>query len=541
MRNTSLAALAILLSFTPTSAQVGAQQTISSTDIRVDGQTLFTLYYGVGSITPAERAAVVNQRLRGVLMSRPATIKSSVEETDIGWLVLVNDGPIVSVTERDAADGHLSPKDLAVRWAGAIQRGLRQAQEGRLRQTLWRRIAITALVLLVAVAALWGLRYLWGWLTRSLEARRGRIPPLRFRGLELVSGDRLHSGLRRALWLLFGLSLLIVVTTALLLVFGQFPATQDYAKQVFFWIWKPLLDIVRGLIRYLPNLFYILVIVAVTRVALRLVSFIFEQAHRGTISLEPWVHRDVARPTSQILRAIIIVLALFFVAPLVPGTGSTAAKGISVILGLMVSFGSTSTVGNLIAGIVLTYMRPFQLGDRVKLADTVGDVMEKTFLYTKILTIKNEEVMVPSLQALGGSLVNYSAQGKQGKLILHTTVTIGFDAPWRQVHDLLLRAADRTSRLLKDPKPFILQTALDDFYVAYQLNVYTGRPNEMANIYGELHQNIQDSFNEGGIEICSPHYYQLRDGNATTIPADYLKNYQAPRFLVDARVTEAGR
>jgi small-conductance mechanosensitive channel len=333
------------------------------------------------------------------------------------------------------------------------------------------------------------------------------------------------------------LGLLLVVTTALLLVFGQFPATQEYARDVFSWIWKPLVDIFHGIVRYLPNLFYILVIVLVTRLVLRAVSFIFEQAHRGTISLEPWVHRDVARPTSQILKAILVVVALFFVAPLVPGTGSTAAKGISVILGLMVSFGSTSTVGNLIAGIVLTYMRPFQVGDRVKLADTVGDVTEKTFLYTKVLTIKNEEVMVPSLQALSGALVNYSAKGKEGKLILHTSVTIGYDAPWRRVHELLLRAAERTSHVAKDRQSFVLQTALDDFYVSYQLNVYTDRPNEMANTYAELHQNIQDSFNEGGVEICSPHYYQLRDGNTTTTPPDYLKDYQPPRFLVDARLT----
>jgi small-conductance mechanosensitive channel len=198
-------------------------------------------------------------------------------------------------------------------------------------------------------------------------------------------------------------------------------------------------------------------------------------------------------------------------------------------------------VGNLIAGIVLTYMRPFQLGERIKLGDTVGDVIEKTFLYTKILTIKNEEVVVPSLQTLGGAIINYSAKAKDGQLILHTTVTIGYDAPWRHVHELLLQAADRTSGVLKQPKPFVLQTALDDFYVAYQINVYTDRADKMANAYGELHQNIQDCFNEGGVEICSPHFYQLRDGNATTTPADYLKNYEAPRFRVDARLAEAKR
>ena len=476
MRKNDFAVLAILLFVTAVHA--GAQEASYQAHIRVDSQTLFTLRYGVGSIGLRERADVVNARLRNILNSRPATVNTGVKQTDIGWLVLVNDEPIVSATETDAQAERLSPRDLAERWAGAIQVGLERATKQRMRQTLWRRIAVTVLVVIIAIGALWGLRLGWRRIGRTLAARRGRIPSVRFRGLELLSKDRLGSGLKRALGFLYGLGTLLVVTTALLLVFGQFPATQEYARQVFFWIWNPLLDIVRGIVHYLPNLFYILVIIAVTRLVLRAVNFIFEQAHRGVISLEPWVHRDVARPTSQILRAIIVVLALFFVAPLVPGTGSTAAKGISVILGLMVSFGSTSTVGNLIAGIVLTYMRPFQLGDRVKLADTVGDVIEKTFLYTKVLTIKNEEVMVPSLQALSGSLVNYSAKGKEGKLILHTTVTIGYDASWRRVHELLLRAADKTTHILKEPQPFVLQTSLDDWYVSYQLNAYTDQPNK---------------------------------------------------------------
>ena len=132
-------------------------------------------------------------------------------------------------------------------------------------------------------------------------------------------------------------------------------------------------------------------------------------------------------------------------------------------------------------------------------------------------------------------MVNYSAQARSSGLILHTSVTIGYDAPWRKVHELLLRAADRTRHLLKDPKPFVLQTALNDFFVSYELNVFTDQPREMVPIYSELHQNIQDSFNEGGVEIMSPHYYQLRDGNSTTIPTNYRsKDYAAQRFLVDA-------
>ncbi len=507
--------------------------------VQVNGQLLFVLRAGVGSFSPTERAHAVNQRLAEVLKSSPAKIETSVKESDTGWLILVGDQPIISVTEKDAEDEKLTTRVLADRWASAIKGGLQRASSERARETLWRRILITVAVVLGAFLALLLLHRGRRRVLSGLETRRHRIPGIRFRGLDLVSAETIFQVLKRIPVVLYGACLLLVFAAALLLVFGQFPSTRGYAGQVWLWIWQPLLNIARGILGYLPNLFYILVIVVVTRFAVRGLGLIFEQVERGVISLEPWIHRDVARPTSQILKGIIIVVALFFVAPLIPGTGSTAAQGISVIIGLMVSFGSTSTVGNLIAGIVLTYMRPFQLGDRVKLGDTVGDVVEKAFLFTKVLTIKNEEVIVPSLQALGGALTNYSARARQGGLILHTTVTIGYDAPWRKVHELLLRAADKTTHVLKEPRPFVLQTSLDDWYVSYQLNAHTDQPNKMAVIYAELHQNIQDSFNEGGIEIMSPHYFQLRDGNATTIPVDYLRNYEPPRFLVDARTRES--
>lgn len=324
----------------------------------------------------------------------------------------------------------------------------------------------------------------------------------------------------------------MVSVAALLLIFAQIPETRGYVYQVFLWLWNPFLNILKGIVSYLPNLFYILVIVAVTRVALRAITFVFDQAHRGVISLEPWVHGDVARPTAQIIKAVIIVLALFFIAPLIPGTGSTAARGITVILGLMVSFGSSSTVGNLIAGIVLTYMRSFKIGERVKIGETTGDVIERTFLYIKIRTIKNEQVIVPSLLALNNTMINFSAETRRRGLILHTTVTIGYDAPWRKVHELLVHAAERTHEILKDPAPFVLQTALNDFYVSYQLNAYTDTPARMAQIYSDLHQNIQDTFNQGGVEIMSPHYAQLRDGNATTIPQEFRSAEVKPRRFV---------
>lgn len=401
---------------------------------------------------------------------------------------------------------------------------------------LARRLIITALVVGVALLLLLGLRRLKRRANAFLEKQRGRIPAFRFRGLELVSARALFTNVGRVATALYLLGFALVVLGACLMVFGLFPSTQGFARQVGLWMWIPFVHILRGALGYLPNLFYILVIIVVARFTLHMIEYVFGAADRGLISLEPWIHRDVARPTGLIIKVTVVVVTLFFIAPLIPGTGSTAAKGISIILGLMISFGSTSTVGNFVAGIVLMYMRPFQLGERVRIGDTTGDVIERTFLYTKVLTIKNEEVIVPSLSALGTPLTNYSARAHAQGLILHTAVTIGYDAPWRRVHELLEQAATQTAHVLKEPKPFVLQTALDDFYVKYQINAYTDQAAMMAQIYSDLHQNIQDAFNEGGIEICSPHYRQLRDGNTVSIPADYRgPDYEAPRFRVETR------
>jgi small-conductance mechanosensitive channel len=536
-----LRAIAFVVSLVILSITAAAQESRPSAAVEIGGRTLFVLHAGVGSFTAEERAQAVNERLRAILGSPLARIEVGVEGSDMGLRVVNAGKPIIAITEADAQAEKVSADVLAGRWAATIRGALSKARNEKFQATLWRRILITGAVLAAAFLAFLifyrGRKRLLAW----VESRRTRVPELHFRGLVLLSAEQLYHGIVRALWLVYAGALIVVAGSVLLLVFAQIPATQQYARQVLLWIWNPLEKIFWGLVGYLPNLFYILVIIAVTRLVIRGLSFIFEQAERGVISLEPWIHRDVARPTSLILRGVLIVLALFFVAPLIPGTGTAAAQGITVLLGLMISFGSTSTVGNIIAGVVLTYMRPFQIGDRVKIGETTGDVVEKSFLYTKVLTIKNEEVTVPSLQVLGTATVNYSARAQKSGLILHTSVTIGYDAPWRKVHELLLRAADRTAGVLKDPKPFVMQTSLDDWYVSYQLNAYTDQPNKMAVIYSDLHQNVQDSFNEGGVEIMSPHYMQLRDGNATTIPTDYLKNYEPPRFLVDARLADSKR
>jgi small-conductance mechanosensitive channel len=241
----------------------------------------------------------------------------------------------------------------------------------------------------------------------------------------------------------------------------------------------------------------------------------------------------MAKPTYQLTRLIVALFALVVVFPYLPGGRSEALKGVSIFLGLLLSLGSSSAVSNVLAGLVLTYMRPFRTGDRVKIADTTGDVLEKTLLVTRVHTIKNVEVVIPNSSILSNQILNYSALARTRGLILNTTVTIGYDAPWKMVHELLVHAALSADGILADPVPFVLETSLNDFHISYELNAYTDRANDIQNIYSHLHEAIQDSFNKSGVEIMSPTFYALRDGNAVTIPESRRPaDYQAPAFRV---------
>jgi small-conductance mechanosensitive channel len=314
-------------------------------------------------------------------------------------------------------------------------------------------------------------------------------------------------------------ALLIVVLLYfyILIVLSLFPQTRNLASTILGYVFSPLNIAGKAFLSYLPKLFFILIIILITRYVSKLVRLLFVALGKGRIAL-PGFYSDWALPTFKIVRVAIIAFAGILIFPYLPGSDSSAFRGISLFLGALLSLGSVGSIANVMSGIVLTYMRAFKIGDRVKISETVGDVTEKTLLVTRIRTIKNEEITIPNAMILSSHIVNYSTSARDLGLILHTAVTIGYDAPWRKVHEALIAAALATEGILKEPSPFVLQTHLDDFYVRYEINAYSDQPNKMAVIYAHLHQNIQDAFNKAGLEIMSPHYSALRDGNQTTIP-----------------------
>jgi small-conductance mechanosensitive channel len=303
----------------------------------------------------------------------------------------------------------------------------------------------------------------------------------------------------------------------IILVFSLYPQTDGLAQSLLLNINEALMSLWDQVLSFIPNLIALIFIILISRLVLRLLRFFYDGLQRGKIRFSS-IHPEVVEPTYQLIRFLVIAFALVAAFPYIPGSSSPMFRGLSIFVGFLISLGSTSLVTNIISGIVLTYSRGLKIGDRVKIGETIGDVVDRTLLVTRVKTIKNEVITIPNVVVMQNEIVNFSAEARGEGLILHTSVTIGYDEPWRHVQDLLLNAAADTRDILQSPEPFVLKTSLDNYYVSYELNAFTNNPDRMADIYSELHQNILDRFNQANVEIMSPTYFAFRDGHESTIP-----------------------
>ncbi|AMR28218.1 transmembrane ion channel [Hymenobacter psoromatis] len=501
------------------------------------GDTLFYVYTKLGPFLPRERANLTAdkiKRLEDDVLFAPDSLRvyPSEQTVDIMYGATV----LQSISDNDALWMNVPRDSLARQYRRRIVAAVAQYKQAH---GFYNILKEAGLVLLVLVAFYFVIRFvnqLFGWLSRRFTGKEQTW----FRGVKLGNYELLtpRRGLDAALLLLNVLrwvTIFLIISLVLPLLFSIFPGTQGMADTLLGYVITPLRQMLLALWHYLPSLITIVVIVTVFRYVLRGMYFLKEEIRQGHLTLNGF-YPDWANPTYQIARILVFAFLLVVIFPYLPGSESPIFKGVSVFLGFLFTFGSAGSLSNIVAGLVLTYMRSYKLGDRVKIGDVTGDIIEKNLLVTRIRTIKNEEITIPNSSIMSSYTVNYSNAAPTLGLILHTTVTIGYDVPWPQVHQLLLAAAAQAEGVLAEPKPFVLQTSLDDFYVSYQLNAYTREASRQAAIYSRMHQLIQDQFNAAGVEIMSPHYHAARDGNQTAIPPQYLPpGYVAPRFGVDSR------
>ena len=520
-----LVALAVLVLAAP---QPGAT-------VRIGDQSLFSIEVPLGPFSAADRASAATRRLNALIRDYTISAASlSLSPQPSSTDILAGDDILLTVSDADASAAHTTRDVLARQELVLIQRGLIAVRQEYTYRSLWIGIGLAVLTTLVLLAILLALTRLTPRLRLLVESRRATIRPLRLQSLEILSAGRIVDALTRLITLLRVSITLLLLYFYIPLIFSFFPRTRSLGSRILGYIFDPIRHGWTAFVAYLPDLLIVVVIIVFAFLAVRFNHFFFRQIERGTVSWSGF-YREWAAPTSRILDILIVAFALVVMFPYLPGSESPAFKGVSIFLGVLFSLGSTSAVSNLIGGIILTYTRAFHVGDRVQIDSTVGDIIEKGFLATKVRTIKNVTITVPNSLVLSSHVINFSVAPADRPLILHTSVTIGYDSPWRQIHELLTQAALSTPGLLKDPAPFVLQTALDDFYVAYQINAYTADAHTMAATYSQLHANIQDKFNEAGVEIMSPHYGAVRDGNTIAIPEDYRpRDYKAPSFRLSS-------
>ena len=501
--------------------------------VELDGNPLFYLRVKYKAISTEKRARIFSQRIKKLAEDPtfdPKTIR--VVDTSLSSDIMAGDQTLIPVWAFEAKVKGKPAPDLAREYADTIRQAIiRYQQEHSLRAlvggTLKTLTAIVVLSLLFFLL-LRGVRRI----NLAIGATQ-RIQGVKIGTLEFFTAQRVKA-------LLIGVVKIFRLLTALFLFYlllhlglSFFPWTHKYAVMLYESLIEALAVIGGGIWDQTPSIIFLIVLVFIARYVLKTLHFVFAQVEAGKITL-PGVDAEVAPITYKIIRVLVIAFAAVIAYPFIPGSDSAAFKGISIFLGLLFSLGSTSAVANLIAGISLTYTRAFREGDVIKVGDAMGVVQERKLYVTRIKTYKNQIITIPNGNILTNHVINLSQEAKAGVgLILHTSITIGYDVPWETIHALLIEAASATQHILQSPSPFVLQTGLNDFYVTYELNAYTDAPEVMPRIYGELHQNIQNKFKEAGVEIMSPHYTQIRDGNQSTIPAQYLPpDYQPPAIRV---------
>jgi small-conductance mechanosensitive channel len=526
-------------SWNPTELPPGFTVADQGAPVELEGKVLFHLRLNFKFEDVQKRAQIISERILKLARDPLFNPKSiTVRESELSSDVMVGDQVLFPLWAFEAKVMGKPANELARDFAARIRQAIAVYQEEHSLTNLLIGIAKTIFAFLVLVALILLVNRGMRRVNRSIMASE-RMKAIKIGGFEFFTAERIKGVFVSIAKILRFLLILIFLYIYLHLGLSFFPATQRFALDLYRGLLGAIRTMGEAVWQQTPALAFLAVLFVVTRYVLKTLRFFFEQVSAGKVKvagLEP----EVAPITYRIIRILIIAFMAVIAYPYIPGSESPAFKGISIFLGVLFSLGSSSAIANLIAGVSLTYTRSFRIGDVIKVGETQGVVLERRLYITRIKTPKNHIVTIPNSTILSGHVINLSQEVREGDgLILHTDITIGYDAPWETVHTLLIEAAHKTKNLLTSPPPFVLQTALNDFYVTYEINAYTDAPEIMPRIYSDLHQNIQNIFNEAGVEIMSPHYAQIRDGSHSTIPENYLPpDYEATAIRIAATETK---
>jgi small-conductance mechanosensitive channel len=513
---------------------IAAQQITQGGEwVKIAGHSIFRIDQNFGSLRPDERATRSREKIE-YLINDPGYQIDSLKSIRFEAYnqIICSDLILTSVTDLDTPGTGMNRVQLTQFRIVQIRNAVIRIRQERSPEIIAKQSLFGLLVVICLIIFLWINNKTFSYLRKKLAHSRTTLGEgIGFKGTKLIRPQIIQAILQRLLRILQSIVTLLLIYFSLPVLFRLFPATRSWGDELIRLILYPINKIITGLIEYMPNLITIVVIGIIFRFLLKILRFFAREIHQERIQI-PGFYSDWAFPTYNIIRIPVFAFLFIIIFPYLPGSSSPAFQGVTVFLGLLFSLGSTSAIGNIIAGIVITYMRPFKKGDRISAGETVGYVLEKTLLVTRLRSIKNEYITIPNATLLNSSVINYTQLALKGQLILHTSVTIGYDSPWQKVHELLISAATKTKGTLQSPTPFVLQRALNDFFVTYEINVYCNDTSDLESLYSLLHANIQDAFMEAGMEIMSPHYTSLRDGNSAAIPSNSPTTAQTRGFKI---------
>jgi len=474
-------------------------------DVMVNGRAIARLHSSLVGSPPSHRVVATQERIEEALTGMTEG-KLQVVRNEAGFAIMLDGRLTLFFTDLDHDPiSNESIEQVVQRGLASMSVVVKEYREARSLPDLLRGIAFAvigaALFYFIIRLALWGRGRL---LTISVEFFEKRIKHTHVK--EIIAGTQiLSSVLSRLIALLAIIVIIIAAYFWISLTFDQFPATRPYSQKLAAIVTDGVMTIVRAVIDSIPNLLMVVLIFFAARYSIMFLDTVMSRVERGQIQLS-FIESEGVLPTRKVLAILIWIFAFALAYPFIPGSSTDAFKGVSVIVGLMFSLGASSTIGQVISGLSIMYTRTLKVGDWVTLNDTTGRVARIGFFNTRLTTAYNDEIIFPNSQVVTSKLVNHSRVVSFG-VSYSTTVTIGYDAPWRLVHKLLITAANKTSTVAVEPAPFVTQKELSDFFVVYKLTVHITDPTKRRFTVDTLHSNIQDQFNENNVQIMSPHYY----------------------------------
>jgi small-conductance mechanosensitive channel len=486
------------------------------------GDTIMTIYAPTPTLSPLERAALYGDRaLRAAKTFSPKFDTLDVVNNGMSVDIVFGEMPLINIT---AADAYLEGTDRGALANAKKKRVLAAIAAYNKSLGLWNilrmvGLSIAVVAALVALMVLVNRSFRKGIDRKIIDNREKWFKGIHFRNIEILTSEKLTAAALFASKALRYALYAVLLYAALPMVFAIFPATRHLAKLLFSWIATPLFSMGEGFIAYLPNLLRIVVIIVVMRYILKFLHYISAEIETGRLVI-PKFYPDWARATFNLLRIFIYAFTVVLIFPLLPNSDSSIFKGVSVFIGVLFSIGSSSVISNMMAGLVITYMRSFKIGDRIKVGDVYGDVVEKTLFVVRVQTIKKEVITVPNSSILSSNVVNYSTAAEEAGqgVIISVEFSVCYDSAWDKVHSLLIEAALKSEHVLHDPSPFVFTNELADFATIYSLRVYTRRPDMYAVICSDINSNVLDVFRREGIEMIVPQYRSLRDGGKPVFP-----------------------